>query len=180
MKKLILVLTLLTLAAVPVSAQTYLTTTTLTAAITTPSSSAPAGTTINISSATTAAVGGQVYIDHEVMGITAINGTILTVTRGQQGTAATTHNSGAVVIIAPVAALRGNFPGGVFTQLTPSGLSGSCTASNYQYLPIVDVSTGNVYLCWAQGSSGPNAGRLWHATNTVSVNGVYSLLLNLQ
>lgn len=175
MKKLILILALLTIAAVPVSAQTYLTTTTLSTAVTSTSANE-----IVVASATTAEAGGAVYVDHEQMTIISVSGTRLRVQRGANGTNSTTHNASAVVIIAPKAALRGNFPGGVFTQLSRSGLSGSCTASNYEYLPIVDVSTGNVYLCWAQGASGPNASRLWHATNTVSINGVYSLLVSLQ
>lgn len=173
MKKLILVLTLLTLAAVPVSAQTYLTATTLSNAVTSTSADR-----IVVASATTAAVGGAVYIDHELMSIRAISGTTLTVSRGQQGTAATTHNAAAAVIIAPVAALQGPTP--AFTQLAGRTLAGSCNPVNYPYLPIVDTDSGNVFLCWAQGSSGPNASRLWHGTNTVGINAVYSLLVNLQ
>jgi hypothetical protein len=180
MKTLILVLAFLAFAAAPLQAQTYLTTTTLSQAVSNPTGSTPAQTYIVVASATTAEAGGKVFVDHEQMDIVSVSGTRLNVIRGTGGTNATTHNSAAVVIIAPKAALTGNFPGGVFTQLSRGGLSGSCTPSNYAYLPIVDVSTGNVYLCWAQGSSGPNASRLWHATNTVSVNGVYSLLLNLQ
>lgn len=175
MKKLIIALTLLTLAAVPVSAQTYLTTTTLSAAVTTPTATTQAGNVINLTSATTAAVGGAVYIDHELMTITAISGTRLTVVRGAGGTVATTHNNGATVIIAPVAALTGVIP--AFTQLGGRPLAGSCNPANYRYLPIVDTDSGNVHLCWDKGGG---QGRIWSFTNLYPPNGLPSLLVTLQ
>jgi hypothetical protein len=167
MKKLILIFTLVALAAVPLEAQTYLSTTTLSAAVTSQTQR-----TITVASASGIAAGGQLFIDHELMDVVSVSGTTITVNRF---TNPSTHNSAAVVIIAPAAAKS--------TAFVPnSGVprAGSCTPSNYAYLPIVNTDTGDVWLCWAQGSSGPNASRLWHVTNTLSNNGVYSLLVNLQ
>lgn len=175
MKKTLIVLTLLTLAAVPVSAQTYLTKTTLSAAVSTPTSSQGAGTEITVASATTAAAGGAVYIDHEAMTIVSVSGTRLRVVRGANGTVATTHASGADVIIFPVAALQGPLP--ALTQLNGRPLAGSCNPANYPYLPIVDSDSGNVHLCWAKSAT---YGRIWSYTNLYPANGLPSLLVNLQ
>lgn len=165
MKRILITLvTLLSLAAVPASAQTYLSTTTLSAAVTSTTQ-----TTITVASASGIAAGGQLYVDHELMNVVSVSGTTITVFRPQRPT---THNSAAVVIIIPAAAKA--------TVAVTTDPAGSCTASSYAYLPLINTDTGNVWLCWAQGSSGPNTGRLWHATNTRSVNGVYSLLVNLQ
>ncbi len=46
-------------------------------------------------------VGDYIGIDYEVMLVTAISGTTLTVLRGQLGTTAATHDSGAVIDLAP-------------------------------------------------------------------------------
>lgn len=176
MKRILIVaLALLTLAAVPVSAQTYLTNTTLSAAISTPTATTPADACFNVASATTAAVGGAVYIDKEMISITSVSGTRICGTRGSQGTNATTHNSGANVLIAPVAALTGALP--AFTQLNGRALAGSCNPANYRYLPIVDTDSGNIHLCWAKSAT---YGRIWSFTNLYPPNGLPSYLVTLQ
>lgn len=165
MKRILITLVaLLTLAVVPASAQTYLSTTTLSAAVTASQNS------VTVASASGIVAGGKLYIDHELLNVTAVSGTTISVFRPQGPTA---HNSAAVVIVIPVAAQPS-------ALVTTDPRAGACTPSSYSFLPIINTDTGNVWLCWAQGSSGPNASRLWHATNTASLNGVYSLLVNLQ
>lgn len=170
MKQTILVLALALLSVVPAKAQTYLTSTTLNGAVTSTSA-----TSLVLTSATTAAVGGAIYVDHEMMAITSVSGTRIGVSRGVQGTVATTHNTGATVIIAPVAALKGVIP--AFTQLNGRPLAGSCNPANYPYLPIVDTDSGNVHLCWSKSAT---YGRIWSYTNLYPPNGLPSLLVNLQ
>lgn len=164
MKKLILILTLLTLAAVPVSAQTYLTSTTLSSAVTSPTQ-----TQIVVASATGIAAGGALYVDHELMIVTAVSGTTITVTRFQ---APNTHAASSTVIIIPAAARA-------TALVTRDPRAGSCTLTDYQYLPIINTDTGNVWLCRYIGTA-VTASRVWAATNITAVNGQTSLLLNLQ
>lgn len=178
MKKLTLVsvaLVALILSAVPVSAQTYLTTTILANAITSPSA-----TSVVVVSATTADVGGYLYIDHEAMLILSISGTTITVARGQQGTAAATHagdaTTGATVIIVPKAALAASGRYGLAALGQSDPPAGSCTPSSYRYLPIINVATGNVWTCRWFGS-GTQTSKIWAATNIVSLNGQSSLIV---
>lgn len=158
----------LILSAVPLSAQTYLTTTTLSSAVTSISAD-----TIVVASATTAVAGGYVYIDHEAMLIISVSGTSLRVARGQSGTGGATHASAATVIIFPLAALTGSLP--AFGQADPP--YGTCTPGNQRFLPIVNVVTGNVWLCRYIAAAAVS--RTWASTNIVMQNGVSSLLLSL-
>jgi hypothetical protein len=66
--------------------------TTLTAEITSTSS-----TSISVNIASTIEIGSVLLIDSEVMVVTAVSGTTLTVTRGAAGTTAATHLTGALV-----------------------------------------------------------------------------------
>lgn len=165
MKKLIL-LALLTLSlASPVWAQTYMTSTTLSAAVTT-----TAQTSWRITSATTAAVGGRMFVDNEVVSIVAINGTTITVNRFGKPQ---THASGAAVLIVPVAA--------VATNVVPhSGVpaAGTCVLAAFAYYPIVDADTGDAYLCRYLAAN--DTARVWSATNVFSLNGQTSRLWTLQ
>lgn len=167
MKKLILILTLLILSAVPLSAQTYLTTTTTTAAI---GAAVVPNQTITVSSATDIEVGGSLYIDHELMGVVAVSGTRITVSRTQRPGA---HVSGSRVIVAKTSQKAST----MLSHEAAQRLVGGCTASSYQYLPLIDTDLGNVYLCWAR-LSGESA--QWSYTNVQAFNGVTSLLYNLQ
>lgn len=161
----------LVLSAVPLSAQTYLSSTTFSSAVTSTSA-----TQVRVASATGVVVGGGLYVDREYMTVTSVSGTLIGVIRGSMGTKAGLHTTAANVIVAPLAALRGALP--AFGQTDPA--IGSCNPASHAYLPIINVVSGDLWLCWAQGSSGFNAQRLWHATNVGSVNGTASLLLNLQ
>ncbi len=166
MKRILITLVALFLSAVPLSAQTYLTTTTLSNAVTSPS-----GDTVVLASASTAAVGGALYVDREAMSIIAISGTSIRVARGQLGTSGATHASAATVIIFPVAAQQGALP--AYGQSDPP--NGTCTPGNHRFLPIVNVVSGNVWLCRFLTAGGV---RQWAATNAVLVT-YNSLLLNL-
>lgn len=167
MKKTILSLLVVLLVAVPVSAQTYLTTTTTTAAI-------PAGVvpnqTITVTSATDIEVNGSLYIDHELFGVVAVSGTRITVSRTQRPTA---HVNGSRVIVA-----KANQKASVMLSTNAAqSLVGACTASQQSFLPKIDTTLGNVYLCWDRSSTG--AGAQWSYTNIQAGNGQSSLLYNL-
>jgi hypothetical protein len=161
----------LILSAAPSLAQTFLTTTTLGSAV----SSATADTVV-VASASTVAAGGVLYVDRELMGVVSVSGTTVRVTRGQQGTKAGPHGSGAIVIVGPAASLQGSGPFGLssFGQADPP--AGACTTSPYRYLPIVNVVTGDVWSCRWVGS-GTQTTKVWAATNIVSVNGQTSLIV---
>lgn len=123
------------LALVPqAGAQTVLSSTTLAAALSATSSA------VSLTSATGVTNPGPnqtalkvLVVDHEVMLVTSISGTIAQVTRGQYGTLRVGHLSGADVWIAPDNALaRGAIP------------SGSCTRTALRYVPIVYVAPSTV------------------------------------
>lgn len=161
-----LLLTIGLVAGRPAAAQTYNTSTTVATAVT-----SYTNTSLAVASVTGMAVGNYVYVDHELMRITAINTTtkILTVVRSQTPSL---HSASAVVFWGPGSMF---VSGPVDNQGHP--LSGACTASNYPYLPLIDVNTGNVYLCRAFNASGVTAAQ-WTWTN--QQNGTLnSLLKNL-
>ena len=56
-------------------------------------------TLVSVTSATGISVGSFIEIDNEIMSVTAINGTVLTVIRGAAGTTAATHANGATVTV---------------------------------------------------------------------------------
>ncbi len=137
-----------------VSAQTYSTTTTLSAAITSTSQ-----TQVLVAAATSIAANTTaLVVDGEWMPVVALNGTTVTVVRTG---APQTHLNGATVIVSPIQA-----------GISVDPPHGSCTASNYQYLPLINTQNGNVWLCW--GPSGL-AGTIWKATNAKNVT--YNSLL---
>jgi len=130
----------------PVGAQTYLTATTLNGAITSTSA-----TTLTLTSASTVTTTTLLFVDRELMRVTAINGTTISVIRGAGGTRADTHATSAnVLIVHPEAVVNG------FANEEPAG---SCTAANYPYLPLVDVGSGFLWSCrsgvWKATSSQP-------------------------
>lgn len=167
---LIAVLTLLVGSALPARAQTYNASTTLSQAVT-----SYTATTITVASVTGMAVGNYVYVagGNELMQIRAIDTTnkILTVTRA---TRPALHPASSVVFWGP---------GTMFVNGAVDGqghpLYGSCTASNYPYLPLIDRVTGNVYLCRAFGSTAPNTTAQWTWTNA-QLQTPNSLLKTLQ
>lgn len=167
MKKIILVFVVALLASVPVSAQTYLTTTTTSAAI-------PAGVvpnqTIIVSSATDIEANGSLFIDHELMGVVSVTGTRITVSRVTNPTA---HVSGSRVIIAKASQKAST----MLTHERTLKLVGACTAAQQDFLPKIDTLLGNVYLCRDTSTSG--VGAQWTYTNIQNGNGQTSLLYNL-
>lgn len=108
------------------SAQTALTTTTLSAIVTNPSDQS-----IQVTSATSITAPGTgatfVYIlaDKELMGVRAVNGTVISVSRGQNGTRATSHANGIVVTVVPPTAIVNYVP------------SGQCVRTNLIAVPVV-------------------------------------------
>ena len=168
MKRILIVLVaLVTLSAVPVSAQTYLRTTTLTNAIT------ATQTQFILASGTGVAAGGGLYIDHEfipILSCAVAACTTVNVARSQKPNA---HGAAAVVYVASVAAKP-------FTILTHMGAqrAGVCSTSTsgspatalagIQYLPIIDIDTGDQYNCRRNGTNGT---WVWNVTNVLNVNG---------
>jgi hypothetical protein len=119
------------LCVVPAFAQSTTTQTTFAAAVSTVSE-----TTIRVAVATGFTAGTTfAYADGELMPVTAVNGTTISVVRGGNGTMAVTHTSGAVVWVGPFTAFRPNDP------------RGSCTAANEIQLVQINVNTGNIFNC---------------------------------
>lgn len=151
----------------PAFAQTYLTSTTNSAAI------SASQTTFAVASATGIAAGGALYINREYMPVRSVSGTNITVQRGQAGTVANAHGASQTVIIIPAAAVPT-----VVTSVDPTPVDGvgTCTLTEHQYLPVINVSNGNVWLC--RYTAANQSARRWAATNEVLIT-YNSLLLNL-
>lgn len=168
--RLLTVLALLTGFAGLASAQTYNTTTTLTNAIT---DRVCTNRTITVGSTTGWTAGMQAYIDWELFIVNSIpSSTTAVVQRCVSSTPPQLHSASSVVFwgAASMFAQRD-------TDNQGRKLAGACTASDYQFLPIIDVTTGRVYLCRAFNSSGVTPAQ-WTWTN--SQLGTYnSLLKNL-
>lgn len=152
-----------TLLPVVYAQQNTLTQTYLSAAIT-PSQNSIAvhsATGITVTNNTTATI---LYVDREEMVVLAVNGTQLTVSRGQGGTPAAGHVSGANV-------LAGNPT--YFFNHDPQG---SCTAASTLATPYVNVISGNQWLCstvtlqWVPGFNNPGFGAV-PIQETASVTG---------
>lgn len=139
-----------------VSAQSILTPTTTTAALT------ASGTSIVVTSATPNAQSGDnpaanrgAIIDGEYMTIsnTYVSGTTIPVQRGQGGTVATGHASGAAVWFGAPSHL------GTKSVLQPAG--GNCVRTNEPVLPYVNAQTQTVTDCiggyWVRGNNLPIA-----------------------
>jgi len=125
----------------PAFAQTSLTATTLGSAV-----NAINQRTIQLASTTGVVAptsqggsGSTLFIDSEAFSVTSVSGKYVTVTRGASGTAASAHVSGAMVLVGPAQA---------FIQ-QPFDPSGACTVGTgiFQYSPVVNVRTGNEWLC---------------------------------
>ncbi len=169
--RLIVALTLLIGWADVVAAQTYNTTTTLSTAVT-------SRTQTNVTVASTSGfVNGYVlYIDHEAMTVSSFNSTtgVVQVFRGAAGTGSALHSASSVVFWGVPSMFQNGDTDG---QGRPT--FGACTASNYPFLPVINVINGNVYLCRGFGTSAPSNAAQWTMTN--SANWTYnSLLKNLQ
>jgi len=125
-----------------VSAQSATPSTTLAAAITTPSPGVPAGNRVTLASGSGVVVGSLLVVDREIMIVSDISASPAFIVRrsGAGSSVVTTHaNSSTVYVIPPTA------PGTIVT-LDPAG---SCTASNYTYLPLINIQSGNLSQCSA-------------------------------
>lgn len=127
---------------------------------------------INPNLSTTASQPNQsvIYVDRELMMVTAVNGTTLTVVRGYNGTVAAPHASGAMVLVGKPFTFYTFDPGG--TPASGTGIGGAaCSAANTLVTPWVNIRTGAQWLCstitntWIAGWNNPVATE-WSAPNT--------------
>ncbi len=143
-------------------AQTILSNTTLNGAITSPSATSFVLTSASASVTTAAApaAGQCLYVEREMMQITAISSTRVTVIRGTGGTGAAIHPTSAVVFTGACNNFRQTDPfaaagtGGSTPSLKP------CTTASMQVRPFINVLNGNIWLC--KSSS-------WKATNAAII-----------
>lgn len=149
------------------SAQTTLTSTTLAAAITNPNDQVMTLASATGWTATSSSGGNFAIIDREVVGVRAISGVVITITRGQQGTRATGHANGVKVYF---------LPGGSMT-LSNYDRAGACSTTgstdqtqNGATVPVLNPVTGRSFFClgsvWTEGwNLGVNACAVTQATN---------------
>jgi len=201
--KAFVVLALLFCAAMPsLAQQNFLTQTTLSAAVAGqylgPGSTGnvPAPTLITVTSAT-GIVGispflgvtpGQpsgntnLYIDREQMRVTAVNGTALTVVRGVNGTVATPHSNGAMVLAGQARFFYVQDPGAVASPTSSGFLSNvPCILNNVVVSPWVNVRTGAQWYCnpnslvWTPGFNNPQLRSGASFATTASVAGATNI-----
>ena len=162
--------------------QNYLTQTTLSAAVAGqylgPGSTGnvPAPTLIQVTSAT-GIVGAApnlsvtasqpnfqsaIFVDREEMLVIAVNGTQLTVTRGVNGTVATPHNSGAMVLAGQPRWFYVQDPGGLGSPGGAGYISNvPCVLNNVVVSPWVNIRSGAQWYCnptalvWTPGFNNP-------------------------
>lgn len=150
----------------PVFAQTALTTTTLSAAQDGSQQSLVVASATGITAQGSGATAQYLLIDREIEAVRTLPGasTTVTVMRGQNGTRATPHISGATVTVIPAL----NNP--QFINYVPSG---QCTRSTLAYVPLVvgglgiQAYNGSTYDCLGVTTAG-----VWVQTND---NGVPTL-----
>lgn len=167
MKRLLFSLVTLGLSVVAASAQTYPNSTTLSANLT------ASGTVVSLASGTGVAANGALWIDAEMLPITSCANagcTRVNVTRVAKPLA---HASGEVVTVISASARPQ-------TMLPTSAAwrQGQCSTSTsslpatalagYQFLPIFDIDTGNVYMCRRNGTNGS---WVWNRLNAQNING---------
>lgn len=162
MKRLFIALSLAVLFAVSAAAQTVLSTTTLGAAVTSTSAN-----TIRVASISGIVANSGLWVDQEFMTVTATpaTGTLtVSVFRGAAGTKAATHISGATVTLGPQNAFQSTDP--------PWGTcSRSALPNGTQYLPWINVQTGNVCTCDSLYTTSAS----WRCTNSKPI--VFNSLL---
>lgn len=101
----------------------------------------------------------DIYVDRELMVVTGVSGTLISVLRGQDGTVAAPHRKGAMVLIGSGIFFARNDPGG------SGGFGGvggeACTQANVVASPRVNIRTGAQWLCssisltWVPGFHNP-------------------------
>lgn len=138
----------------PSLAQTVLSNTTLAAAMTATAQTLTLASASASAQATVGApaVGQQLWVERELMLITAISGVQVTVARGQGGTAAAAHPTSSIVMTGPANAYRQADPAG--------GFGSTCTIPSMGVRPWINVINGNVWIC---------TGTVWRATNIMNI-----------
>lgn len=140
-----------------------LTQTTLSAAVGTAAagantSSNTGGSNISVTSATGFTVGYRVFVITggltEAMDITAVSGTVITVTRGVAGTTRHYHASGDVLLVQRAALFNSQGPTSNCVSATTSTGATALVASTTTPTPWVDIAHGDIYYCagtqWVQ------------------------------
>lgn len=162
------------LVAVAAFGQTTLSSTTLSAGVTAGQATIPvtSGTGIQAVVNAGAAQGGigspaslasyMMFVDKEAILVRAISGNTITVAqRGAQGTQALAHNSGARLFFGPS------------TAFTTFDQSGSCTNvlnNSNQYLPKINMSSGNMFYCPTIGTGSTAFGQwVWSGIGTMGM-----------
>lgn len=115
--------------------QTALTATSTAAAMTATATSVVVASATGITVPTNSYM--AIYVDKELMTVTRVSGTTVSVIRGQGGTQANAHISGAIVWVLPAT--------GAAFSFDPQG---ACTGANaIQYTPWINQITGNLWIC---------------------------------
>lgn len=160
--KAVISLVLFAVGTMPALAQTSLTSTTLAAAATVNTNTirVASATGITTTAGTTAT---DLYIDNELLTVLSVNGTTVGVSRGQAGTRANAHKSGATVLAGPPRAFYNTDP------------SGAATCTDVAYTPYINTISGNQWLCstvlnkWVPGWGNPgNSGTPVAVTTAVA------------
>lgn len=145
----------LLLIAPAVMGQTVITSTTLSSAVSdskTQTIVVASATGINAPSPVTGNTGltaqtrTALLIDTEVMLVTGVNSTTITVSRGYDKTFGAPHSSGATVFIFPFNGAAGNVAGPLRKYMQ----TGNCTATNELYLPKFDDSISDPFYGWKE------------------------------
>lgn len=131
-------------------AQTRLVPTTLSASISSGSVQVMTVGSVTLTSGYTVVAGTVGFIDNEMVVVKPLNGTVsgttLGIIRGQGGTAASAHASGALVFLGPPIA---------FNSTVLTNPQGSCTQGNQLYLPYINTRLGIITDClggqWTNG-----------------------------
>ena len=146
MKTLLKSLTLLVGLIGAACAQTIMVPTTLSAALADSSTQVITVVSVSLTSGYTVVAGSDAYIDNELVTIKSVNSLVLGIIRGQGGTVAAPHASGAYVFLGPPQAFYSK------SALEPQG---SCTRSKVPYLPYINVRFGTISDClggqWTTG-----------------------------
>jgi hypothetical protein len=144
--------------------QNTLTGTTLGAAVTNSATLVQVAATTGISTSPNVGYNTAIYVDQELMTVLNVNGLVLTVARGQSGTRAAAHASGAVVYAGRPTWFYPNDPA-----------PGPCVLANVIATPWINVRTGNHWQCsgtllvWVPGFGNPgNSGIPVNISTTVT------------
>jgi hypothetical protein len=105
----------------------------------------------------------EIYVDREAMLVIGVNGTQLTVVRGANGTVATPHSTGAMVLAGQPRFFYVMDPGGIAGSGTGAGEISNvpCVLANVVVSPWVNIRTGAQWYCastslvWTPGFNNP-------------------------